>query len=156
MMTMKDFKLFILSFGLTTSKWFLSVLGSMALMLITCLWSLPVLAQDVGGSQSPFSLGGSARALGMGGADTALSGDGDSFFDNPSSLATLKQQEIMTFHAPIFIDTNYDAIGYVQVLGSHSSLGIFRRPLTTSSPFPLFPPRNGRDCLVMGLRLKRD
>src|ERR1041385_2733720 len=68
---------------------------------------MPVAAQTVsaGGTQSPFELGGSARALGMGGAAVAVTGDGDSFFENPATLATLNQNEILTFHAPLFLDT---------------------------------------------------
>lgn len=86
-----------------------------------------------GGSVSPFSLGESARTLGMGGADTALSGDGDSFIDNPASLGTLNQQEIITFHAPLFLDTIYDSIGYAQPVAAHSSFGFSLARLGTDN-----------------------
>ena len=77
-----------------------------------------------GGVESPFELGGSARALGMGGAAVAVTGDGDSFFENPAALSTLTTHEILTFHAPLFADTLYDAIGYVNPTGSHEGFGL--------------------------------
>ena len=111
----------------------------------THLWHVGVLAvllvsrpsfgatSDTGGVQSPFELGGSARSLGMGDAAVALTGDGDSFFSNPAVLATLHENEILTFHAPLFLDTFYDAVGYVNPIGSHNSFGIgFARLGTTN------------------------
>ena len=79
---------------------------------------------DQGGLKSPFELGGSARSLGMGDAAVAMTGEGDSFFSNPAALATLNQNEILTFHAPLFLDTLYDSIGYVNPVGSHASFGL--------------------------------
>jgi len=102
-------------------------LGSFRVWIILTLifWalSLPVFCQQAGGVQSPFELGGSARLLGMGGVGTALTGDGSSFFVNPASLATLSEQEILTFHAPLLEDSAYDALGYVLPIGSHDSFG---------------------------------
>jgi tetratricopeptide (TPR) repeat protein len=98
-------------------------------------YSVALRAQTLasGGSVSPFSLGESARALGMGGANTALSGEGDSFIDNPASLGTLNQQEIITFHAPLFLDTIYDSIGYTQPVAAHSSFGFSLARLGTDN-----------------------
>jgi tetratricopeptide (TPR) repeat protein len=95
----------------------------------------PVGAQvtATGGLESPFELGGSARALGMGDTSVAITGSGDSFFGNPASLATLKQQEILTFHAPLFVDTIYDSIGYVRPMGSHEGFGLAFARLGTSN-----------------------
>ncbi len=92
----------------------------------------PAFAQDSGGTVSPFELGGSARTLGMGGVGTALAGDGSSFFLNPATLATLSQQEILTFHSPLFLDSSYDAIGYLLPVGSHTSFGAAIERVSTS------------------------
>src|SRR5581483_1440002 len=90
-------------------------------------WALPLdlSAQTAsGGSQSPFELGGSARALGMGNATVALTGEGDSFFENPASLATLNIHQVLTFHAPLFLDTLYDSLAYTHPIAAHSSFGL--------------------------------
>ncbi|HTC22559.1 MAG TPA: hypothetical protein VK859_17010, partial [bacterium] len=79
---------------------------------------------NTGGTESPFELGGSAWALGMGGAVAAVSGYGDGFFDNPAALATVKEHELLTFHAPLFLDTLYDSIGYINPIGTNSSFGL--------------------------------
>gem|GEM_PF-1247557 len=90
---------------------------------------------DNGGLQSPFELGGSARALGMGDTAVAVTGDGDSFFSNPAALATISQNEILTFHAPLLLDTLYDAAGYVNPISSHASFGLgFARIATDDIP----------------------
>lgn len=102
------------------------------LTLIFWSFSLPAFCQQAGGVQSPFELGGSARLLGMGGVGTALTGDGSSFFVNPASLATLNEQEILTFHAPLLEDSAYDALGYVLPVGSHDSFGAALEQVGTS------------------------
>ena len=96
----------------------------------TTNWSLA--QTESGGIQSPFELGGSARLLGMGGVGTALSGDGSSFFVNPATLATLTEQEILTFHAPLLVDSAYDALGYVLPVGAHSSFAAAVERVATS------------------------
>src|SRR5581483_5985535 len=86
-----------------------------------------------GGVVSPFDLGGSAAALGMGGAVAAYTGSGDGFFENPAVLATVQEHEIMTFHAPLFLDTIYDSIGYIHPVGSSESFGLAVARLGVSS-----------------------
>ncbi|HET9869202.1 MAG TPA: PorV/PorQ family protein, partial [bacterium] len=83
----------------------------------------PLGAQETGGTVSPFDLGGSARTLGMGGVGVALSGDGASFLRNPAVLATLGEQELLTFHSPLLADASYDALGFVLPVASHASFG---------------------------------
>jgi len=77
-----------------------------------------------GGVESPFELGGSALALGMGSAVGAMSEYGEGFYENPAVLATVQEHEIMTFHAPLFLDTLYDSIGYVNPIGANNSFGL--------------------------------
>ncbi len=88
---------------------------------------------STGGVESPFELGGSAWAQGMGGAVAAVSGYGDSFFENPASLATVQDHEILTFHAPLFLDTLYDSVGYVQPVGRNTSFGLALNRLGVSN-----------------------
>src|ERR1019366_6489457 len=108
------------------------VVGALAVLLaLPC--AAPGATTDSGGVQSPFELGGSARSLGMGDAAVALTDDGDSFFSNPAVLATLHENEILTFHAPLFLDTIYDAAGYVNPIGVHNSFGIGFTRLGTSN-----------------------
>ncbi len=93
---------------------------ALVLALPAGLW-----AQEAsGGVESAFSLGGSARALGMGNAVAALTGEGDGFFENPAILATMDEHEILTFHAPLFTDTLYDSVGYFNPVAPHSSFGL--------------------------------
>ncbi|HVZ81222.1 MAG TPA: tetratricopeptide repeat protein [bacterium] len=95
------------------------------LWVLLALFAARAQAQTAtGGTISPFELGGSARALGMGDAAGALTGDGDGFFNNPAILATLKEHQILTFHAPLFGDTNYDAAAYTHPLGPGNSFGL--------------------------------
>ncbi len=97
---------------------------------------LPVSAMSQtasGGLDTPFALGGSARVLGMGNTGLALTGSGDGFFLNPATLATLRDHQILTFHAPLLQDTNYDSIGYVHPVASHSSFGLALARLGTDN-----------------------
>jgi tetratricopeptide (TPR) repeat protein len=81
-------------------------------------------AQETGGVQSPFDMGGSARVLGMGGVGVAFCGDGSTFFLNPATLSTLTEQELLTFHSPLFADASYDALGYTLPVGGHTAFGL--------------------------------
>ncbi len=80
----------------------------------------------------PFELGGSARSLGMGDTSVAVTGDGNSFFANPAALATLKNYQLLSLHAPLFLDTSYDAVGYVHPVSGHAGLGAAFIQLGTS------------------------
>ncbi len=118
-----------------------------------------------GGTESPFELGGSAWALGMGGAVAAVSGYGDGFFENPAALATVQEHEILTFHAPLFLDTLYDSVGYINPIGSNNSfglaitrLGISNIPETTTTVQALsnFSSEEYEGILGYGFRLLPD
>jgi tetratricopeptide (TPR) repeat protein len=77
-----------------------------------------------GGTEDPFELGASARILGMGDAGVALTGDSGGSLQNPALLATVSQGEILVFHAPLFIDTLYDSLGFVQPISGSSGLAL--------------------------------
>jgi tetratricopeptide (TPR) repeat protein len=114
-----------------------------------------------GGVISPFSMGGSARMLGMGNTGAAITGDGDGFFENPAVLATLDEHEILTFHAPLFQDSLYDALGYFNPVALHSSfglavarLGVTNIPQTQNNVLPLstFSDQQWQGLLGYGFR----
>jgi len=86
--------------------------------------TMGVMAQDGGGTRLAFDLGGSARALGMGSALSAMTGEGDGFYWNPAVLAQLQRNEIQTFHTSLFFDTIYDSAAYLHPLGSAGSFGV--------------------------------
>ncbi len=90
---------------------------------------------ETGGMVDPFELGASARVLAMGDAGVALAGDGGAALLNPALLATVNQNDLLMFHAPLFIDTLYDSVGFVQ-------------PLTGSSGFALSLSRLGIDNIL--------
>jgi tetratricopeptide (TPR) repeat protein len=85
-----------------------------------------ILAQtaETGGIVDPFQLGASARILGMGAAGVALTGDGGGIPQNPALLSTVNQGELLTFHAPLFVDTIYDSLGIVQPLSNASGIAL--------------------------------
>jgi tetratricopeptide (TPR) repeat protein len=109
-------------------------LGTAVAVAAALSFSSPVQAAvEIGGIVSPFELGVSARVLGMGGVAVAVTGDGDGFFQNPAILATLSQNQILTFHAPLLEDTIYDSIGYVNPVAAHGSFGLGVSRLGTSN-----------------------
>jgi hypothetical protein len=62
--------------------------------------------------------GGGARALGMGGAFTAVADDPSTTFWNPAGLATLRSRQILIMHAERFGDLiDRDFASYVQPVG---------------------------------------
>ena len=70
-----------------------------------------LIAQDAG-TESNFSLGFGARALGLGQAYTALAEDPSAVFWNPAGLEFINQQSATFFHTTLFDATQYDFLGY--------------------------------------------
>lgn len=76
------------------------------------------------GLQSPFILGSGARSLGMGRAYVAVANDPTSIFWNPAGLATINQKGFTLFHTNLFLDTNYDFIGYTYPTPNSGVIGL--------------------------------
>jgi hypothetical protein len=75
--------------------------------------------------------GGGARALGMGGAFTAVADDASTTFWNPSGLATVTKRELLLMHSERFGDLiDRDFVAYTQPVnwailgGSSSGIGV--------------------------------
>ncbi len=72
------------------------------LILATLMPSRALALSDDGGLRSVFSLGAGNRAIGMGGAYTALADDAGAALWNPAGLAALERREISASHTNLF------------------------------------------------------
>ncbi|MEK7381681.1 MAG: PorV/PorQ family protein [Elusimicrobiota bacterium] len=86
-----------------------------------------------------LDIGVGARALGMGGAYTALADDANSLYWNPSGLAKLDKREFTASHAELFESTRLDFLAYAHP----TSQGTFAAGLTYLSQNKI----DGRDNL---------
>ncbi len=64
------------------------------------------------GGAAFLKLGVGARALGMGGAFTAVADDATALFWNPAGLTKLEKGEVTGMHAQLSLDRRYDFLGY--------------------------------------------
>jgi len=88
------------------------------------LAALLVLASRVSWAAETASfldIGVGARALGMGGAYTALADDANSLYWNPAGLAKLEKREFTASHAEMFESTRLDFLAYAHPT-SHGTL----------------------------------
>ncbi|MBI5239113.1 MAG: PorV/PorQ family protein [Elusimicrobia bacterium] len=95
-------------------------------MKITTLALLALLTPAAvrGGETAAFlKLGVGARAVGMGGAYTALANDVNALGWNPAGLSSLNKRELGAMHAELAAQTRYDFIGYAQPV-KYGTLGV--------------------------------
>ncbi len=87
---------------------------SFGLLLATTLFAGQLLAENPGGTSPLFLSGAGGRALGMGGANVALSNDVAGVFWNPATLTALPERSLGFMHLPLPEGTNYDfaAVGW--------------------------------------------
>ncbi|MFH1700078.1 MAG: PorV/PorQ family protein [Candidatus Zixiibacteriota bacterium] len=74
--------------------------------------SANVWSGDDGGTESVFSIGGGARAMGMGNGFIGLADDATAIYYNPAGLTSLQTQQVSFLHAVLFEETTYDFIAY--------------------------------------------
>jgi len=94
------------------------------ILLLALAASTPLSASDDGGTESVFTIGAGARAMGMGNGFTALAEDATAVYYNPAGLAYLPSQQISFLHTILFEGTVYDFASYVYPLGSAGGLGL--------------------------------
>jgi tetratricopeptide (TPR) repeat protein len=82
-----------------------------AVSLMIVFWSTSAYSVDAG-SESVFSLGLGARALGFGGGFVSLSDDASAIFYNPAGLPHLEYQEFSATHVTLFEGSLYDAAAW--------------------------------------------
>ncbi len=61
-----------------------------------------------------LKIGVGARAIGMGGAYTAIANDVNAIAWNPAGLSNIPKRELGAMHAELAADTHYDFLGYAQ------------------------------------------
>lgn len=86
-----------------------------------------------------LDIGVGARALGMGGAYTALADDANALYWNPAGLSKLEKREFTASHAELFESTRLDFLAYAHP----TSQGTFAAGLTYLSQSTI----EGRDSL---------
>ena len=86
-----------------------------------------------------LTVGAGARALGMGGAYSALGEDADSLYWNPAGLARLERKDVAASHTELFAPSRHDYLAYAHP----TTMGTFAGAFTYLSQGSL----DGRDAL---------
>jgi hypothetical protein len=123
------------------------------ILVITTIVTLLFLCQSsfaldkVGQSGAQFlKLGVGARAIGMGGAFTAVANDASALYWNPAGLTNVMSKEFTFTHTKWVADINYEYAGYAHKLPGIGTIGLSMSALTMDDieiTTPLNPQGNG-------------
>jgi len=92
--------------------------------LLAMVWPLAAAAgSQAGGTESIFSSGAGSRALGMGGAFTAVCDDATAVYWNPAGLSCLEQTGITGFHSILFEGSMLDFFSIAHPTVRYGGLG---------------------------------
>jgi hypothetical protein len=72
----------------------------------------------------PLTIGIGARALGMGGAYTAIAEDADAIFNNPAGLGEIDSMKFTSMAGTVLEEINYTVLGGIYPLGNRLATGL--------------------------------
>lgn len=127
-------------------RFFVNNYSRLGFCLVIASLLVPGLKAQDGGTESPFSLGFGAKALGLGQAYTALADDPTAVFWNPAGLEFIKSQSATFFHTSLIEGASYDFLGYAYPtidIGSFG-FGIARYGVSDIEERDIFTNLNGK------------
>ncbi len=95
--------------------------------MIACILAgiIPASASGAGTTGAAFlEIGVGAKSAAMGEANTAWADDVYGMHFNPAGIATVRKQEVGFAHNTLFLDMDYNYLGYVHPLGEASTLAV--------------------------------
>jgi len=93
-------------------------------IVLICFSSSSFAVSKVGSTAAPFlNIAVGARAVGMGGAFTAMADDATALYWNPAGIAGIEKFQVSLVHTDWLTDLRYDVIGAVLPLQHDDALG---------------------------------
>lgn len=99
------------------------ILALISLGLAAHSWAQPDFSNNGRSGLVFLKIGVGARAIGMGGAYTAVANDASALYWNPAGVAKLKKMEAIFCHTNWMLDINHEFIGYVVPAGLMGNFG---------------------------------